>query len=319
MRIFIGAGLSALALLWPFAADAHGIAGNRFFPATLVVEDPFVADEAALPTISTHTESASDEGPKTRETEIEYEFAKRLTSRFGISVGQAYVFRDAKGPGGTAQGFGNVDVGARYQFLLDAAHEAVASLDLGFEIGGTGARRVEADRFSTFSPSLLFGKGFGDLPDSLALLRPVAVTGVIGADIPFERQTRSVSVDADTGDTDVEIERHPRTLTYGLTLQYSLAYLEANVRNIGLGPVARRLVPLVELAFETPLDGRGGARTTGTINPGFLWTGEKIQLGLEAIVPINTDSGADVGVRAQLHLYLDDLLSESAGRPLFGG
>jgi len=32
--------------------SAHGFAGKRFFPASLAVEDPFVADELALPTIS---------------------------------------------------------------------------------------------------------------------------------------------------------------------------------------------------------------------------------------------------------------------------
>ena len=31
-------------------AFAHGFAGNRFFPATLATDDPFVADELSLPT-----------------------------------------------------------------------------------------------------------------------------------------------------------------------------------------------------------------------------------------------------------------------------
>ena len=86
MHRYLCAGLSAIALFSPQLAAAHAILGNRFFPATLIVDDPFVADEAALPTVSTHTESASDEGPKTRETEISYEFAKRLTPHFGLSM-----------------------------------------------------------------------------------------------------------------------------------------------------------------------------------------------------------------------------------------
>jgi hypothetical protein len=315
MHRLIGAGLLAFALLSPLAAVAHGIVGMRFFPATLAVDDPFVADEAALPTVSTHTESASADGPKTRESEIEYEFAKRLTPHLGISVGQAYVFRDPAGKGGATQGFSNLGIGARYQFLTAPEHEAVASFDLGFELGGTGARQVEADRFSAVTPALLFGKGFGDLPEALAYLRPLAVTGMLGGTIPFSRKTRSVTIDEATGDVDTEIARHPSTIVYGLTLQYSLAYLSANVRDVGLSAFARRLVPLVELAFETPVDAPGEV-TTGTVNPGLLWTGQKIQLGLEAIIPVNTASGADVGVRAQLHLYLDDLISN---RPLFGG
>ncbi len=33
-------------------AYGHGFAGARFFPATLSTDDPFVADEFSMPTIS---------------------------------------------------------------------------------------------------------------------------------------------------------------------------------------------------------------------------------------------------------------------------
>jgi hypothetical protein len=39
--------MSALAVV-P-SADAHGIAGNRYFPGTLTFDDPAVADELILP------------------------------------------------------------------------------------------------------------------------------------------------------------------------------------------------------------------------------------------------------------------------------
>jgi hypothetical protein len=312
------AGACACILIYPLTAHAHGVAGKRFFPATLVVEDPFVADEAALPTISTLSESAGDEEPKTRETEFEFELAKRITRRFGISAEQAFVLRDPKGEEGTS-GFENLSLSARYQLAVDGPREAVAALDFGFEIGGTGTHRVEAETFSTFAPALFFGKGFGNLPDAVGFLRPFAITGAIGGRIPFERQSVSFHEDEATGDIETEIEPHPRALTYGFTLQYSLPYRAANVSAAGLPSFARRLIPLVECEFETPLNGKGGERTTGTINPGLLYVGSKIQLGLEAIVPINADSGANVGVRAQLHLYLDDILRETYGRPLFRG
>ena len=35
------------------SADAHGIAGNRFFVGTLTFDDPSVADEAVVPNFST--------------------------------------------------------------------------------------------------------------------------------------------------------------------------------------------------------------------------------------------------------------------------
>jgi hypothetical protein len=58
--------------------------------------------------------------------------------------------------------------------------------------------------------------------------------------------------------------------------------------------------------------------TTGTINPGVIWVGSYFQVGLEAIVPVNKESGSAVGVIGQLHLYLDDMFPTTIGRPLLG-
>src|SRR5207247_6478592 len=53
---------------------AHGFAGARFFPATLSTDDPFVADELSLPTVST-IRTPEDGG--TRETDISVDISKR--------------------------------------------------------------------------------------------------------------------------------------------------------------------------------------------------------------------------------------------------
>jgi hypothetical protein len=42
--------------------------------------------------------------------------------------------------------------------------------------------------------------------------------------------------------------------------------------------------------------------TTGTVNPGVIWVGGYFQVGLEAVIPINRESGSGVGVLGQLHL-----------------
>lgn len=295
---------------------AHGVAGNRFFPATLALEDPFVADELALPTISTLEESANEEELRTRETEYSAEWAKRITPRFSLSVEEALVHRNPRGEK-SETGFGNVEVGGKYQFFESDLYEAVASLQLSAKIGGTGARRVEAERFTTVTPTLLFGKGFGDLPDSFGYLRPIALTGAVGVAIPTSRRTTTTSVDPDTGDVDTETERHPHVLEWGFALEYSLPYLQSQVRNVGLGAPFDRLIPLVEFVFDTPLNRGEGGRTEGTVNPGVIWAGQHIQLGIEAQIPVNERSGRGVGVLGQLHFYLDDLFPNSLGRPLF--
>ena len=63
----------------------------------------------------------------------------------------------------------------------------------------------------------------------------------------------------------------------------------------------------------------GGGGTTGTINPGLLWSGQYTQLGIEAIVPVNRASGSNVGVLMQLHFYIDDIFPHTLGTPIFGG
>ena len=58
--------------------------------------------------------------------------------------------------------------------------------------------------------------------------------------------------------------------------------------------------------------------TTGTVNPGFIWVANTFQLGVEALILINRQSGTNVGVIAQLHLYLDDIDPHGIGKPIFG-
>ena len=69
----------------------HGLAGKRFFPATLAIEDPFVADELSLPTISSRKMPASGDEPVTRESALSIDMSKRVTENFGIGFGAPYV------------------------------------------------------------------------------------------------------------------------------------------------------------------------------------------------------------------------------------
>jgi len=50
-----------------------------------------------------------------------------------------------------------------------------------------------------------------------------------------------------------------------------------------------------------------------------IWVSNYFQVGLEAIIPINRDSGRNVGALAQLHFYIDDLFPTTIGKPIFGG
>lgn len=54
---------AALASIDPHPAAAHGFAGDRFFPATLLTDDPFVADELSLPTFTREPTAADGSQP----------------------------------------------------------------------------------------------------------------------------------------------------------------------------------------------------------------------------------------------------------------
>ncbi len=293
----------------------HGFAGARFFPATLSTDDPFVSDELSLPTVTT-IRTPDDGG--TRETDISMDLSKRITPEFAIEIGDAFTaLNPHEGP--AVNGFGNLELGGKYQFLKNDEHEAIVSIGLGVEVGGTGSRSAGGDSFSTWTPGIFFGKGFGDLPTAVRFLKPFALTGQVGIAIPTSASTRSVTVDVQTGERDIEVERHSNVLEWGFALEYSLIHLQSQVQDLHLRAPLDRLIPLVEFALETPFNRGEEAQTTGTIDPGIIWAGKYFQVGVEAVVPINERTGNNVGVIAQLHFFVDDLFPHSLGRPLFGG
>jgi hypothetical protein len=315
---FPGPAAPALALVLASLAGAaaHEVAGNRFFPATLAIDDPGVNDELAVPTIAM---TKSGDEPPVKQLDFSGEYSKRITEPLAISVGPTWTHLFAPGgPTGTgASGFHNLDTTLKYRFYKDPVHELIMSVGVSIEWGGSGASGVGADKFTTYTPTFFFGKGFGDLPDTVWWARPIALTGVVGYSIPGS--ARTLTFDPDTGDTDIEL--HPQFLNWGLSLQYSMPYLKSAVYDFGLPDFVNRLIPIVEASFQTPAANFAGTglRTTGTVNPGVIFVSNYFQVGLEAIIPINRDSGRNVGALAQLHIYLDDLFPTTIGKPIFGG
>src|SRR6266540_6987437 len=175
-RLSVSLIVAALLIGVASQAWAHGLIGKRFLPATLAIDDPFVADELSLPTIFHIQRRGSEESASTRETDLSGEFSKRLSPALGFSLGGTFKILDPD-PGKAVSRFDNLEVALKYVFFKSEAHETLLSLGLSWDVGGTGSKKVDAESFSTWTPSLFFGKGFGDLPDQLDLLKPLAVTG----------------------------------------------------------------------------------------------------------------------------------------------
>ncbi|HMB86459.1 MAG TPA: hypothetical protein VKS62_08740 [Methylomirabilota bacterium] len=284
---------------------AHGLIGQRFFPATLAIDDPFVADELSLPTVLHIRNRGSDESPPTLQTDLSGELSKRLSPNLGLSLGGTYTFLDPI-PGKSTSGFDNMEVSLKYVFWQNAEHETLLSAGASWEIGGTGSKKIGADSFDTVTPQFFFGKGFGDLPDAVDWLKPAALTGALGLAIPVRRLNKTFSLD-DDGNVQTTHDLNPKTFNWGFSVQYNLQYLQSFVRDVGLPAPFNRMIPVVEFAMQTPIEGPHTGRTTGTINPGIIWFGRYMQLSVEAVIPANTMTGKNVGVLAQIHFYLDDI------------
>src|SRR6202795_2636702 len=319
------AGLPRLALTLAIAlvplngGFAHEIVGNRFFPATIGIDDPGVNDELSLPTVDSFK---TGDVPPVRQRDISAEFSKRITEDFAISFGSTYSFLGPIDPTAAgANGFQNLETTFKYRVYRNPEHEFVMSVGLSVEWGGSGTAGVGADPFNPYTPTVYFGKGLGDLPDTLSWIRPVAITGQFGYAIPGRSSTTTFGIDPDSGGPTSDTEFHPRVLNWGATIQYSMPYLKSAVVDLGLPDFINHLIPLVEATMQTPVANTltSGTMTTGTINPGVIWAGNTFQVGVEALIPINRQSGSNVGVIAQLHLYLDDIDPRGIGKPLFGG
>jgi hypothetical protein len=314
-RRLLGSILFPILLLQPLyspgPALAHGFAGDRFFPATISTDDPFAASELSLPTISYSRQPGS---PPTKTINFSSDLSLLVLPNVAVTLGDGYQWQKADGQSAQT-GFNNFTANVLYEFFENDEHETILSAGLTTEFGGTGSRSVGSSSFSTLTPIIYFGKGLGDLPTNLNLLRPFAVTGEFGLAMPTRSSDRSVTFNAANGQTQVTSAPNPDVFQWGFAVEYSLIYLQEHVKDIGLRAPFDRLIPLVEFSLSTPVDRHGGT-TTGTINPGIIWSGKYCQVGIEAVLPVNEHTGFNPGVVGQLHFYLDDILPKIFSKPL---
>jgi hypothetical protein len=302
-RFIVGAGFIAGAVMLvgkPDHAGAHGFAGDRFFPATILTDDPFVADEMSLPTFTRPPTGADG----THEYDLDFDISKRITPDLGFTLGYGWV-RSHTPAMPTVTGFGSpLNTGLQYQLFINPEHELMALAGLNVSWAHTGrVAALGAPDFTTLTPTFDFGKGFGDLPDTVPFIRPFAITGNLSADFPTKTESAGIP--------------NTNNFNYGFAFEYSLEYLQHHVKDVGLTAPFDHMIPLVEVAFTTPLNRiTPGVRTTGTVQPGIIWSGPYYQVGAEAILPINTLSGKGLGGLVQLHFYLDDIFPKTIGQPL---
>jgi hypothetical protein len=291
------------------AAHAHGIAGNRYFPGTLTFDDPAVADEAIMPNFSSlkHPDSGAD----VTDNRINWSFTRLLTPTVGIFIDSSWIARNW---GVTNRsGFDVTSLGIKWEVYRDNPHETLISANLAWGIGHSGAQGVNANAPDTIRPGIFFGKGFGDLPDSVSWLRPFGVTGAFVLEHPTGGVSTNLGIDPITGQLGPMLTRNVDILHWGFAVEFSTLYLTSRFTG---GPPKEeplnQLVPLVEFAF----DSSRGTKSIATMNPGLSYVAVTWQIAVEAIVPLNSASGRHIGARTQLLLFLDDLAPSLFGKPL---
>ncbi len=285
----------SILLALPGAAWAHAIAGMRVFPATMSFDDPGVANE-----FSANYGTINAYGVTTDTLSLAY--AKTITPRFGLSMATDYN-RITQSGAANQSGWDNLTVGGAYQLFVNAPHEAIGMLAVSDSLADSGTGGIGSN-YSTISPEFAFGKGMGDLPWSMRYLRPLALSGAISEDLPSD-------------------STQPRMLNWGVSLQYSIPYLQDFVKEVGLGAPFNNLIPIVEYTQSQCVDSHavcqssGNLNDTGSINPGVIWIGHYYQVGLEAQIPANSASGNHIGILLGVDIYLDDVMPHSLGAPIF--
>ena len=295
----LGTALVAAAALAAVPAAAHVVVGVRLFPVTLTFDDPGVADEATLPAIVT-----PPAGNGQRLGQLQWEYDKTITPTTALIYNQGY---DALWQPGekVRNGFENVFLTAKWQLYTDPEHESVVSLGVIRELGGNSATQaIGGDAYGSTAPSIYFGQGFGFMP--IPALRPFAITGEGNYVIADHRLN-----------SDGDNSGNPNAWLGGLSLQYSIPYLQSQVHDFGLPDFIGRLIPLVETTWYSPAERPAyGLPSTFTIAAGAIYMADAYQSGLELLIPGNKASGRHLGALWQLHFFFDDLFPNTIGKPL---
>jgi hypothetical protein len=291
-------------------AYAHGFAGDHMFISTLLIDDPNVSDEASLPTLQFLPSQAAG-GGTSYNYNMGFEFDKRITENFGFAINNGYTWLTQPGTK-TANGWDNIVVTLKYKPYVNAEHEFMVSVGVQREFarsganGSNGAALGNDDSGST-GPTVYFGKGFGDLP--IGVLRPLALTG----ELTYTIADKGLKVDSAGNALN---NGNSNAWSGGLSLQYSMRYLSAQVKDYGLPDFVNKLTPVAELSWSSSASRPNQTQTQYLWGLGVNYTATTWAVGIEALVPGNSATGSHLGVIAQFHLYFDDLLPNSLGKPI---
>jgi hypothetical protein len=313
--------LCVCALLRPPPAFAHAVCGSRVYPVTLTMDDPGVADEITVPqVVYTRTAAGGGAGPG-HDTSLLLEYDKRLTDEIGFAFNEGWNINQTDGAK-TQYGWDDLTITAKWSKCLSPDHDFILAVGVIREFGHTGTLHTGADVYGNTVPTVYFGKDLEEV--ALPALQPVAITGEFSYVLEdkglkyqpaFPAATQSgLSPQAQPAPLQLN-NGNPNQVSASFSVQYSIPFLQAQIKDYGLPEPFAHLIPLVETNY-TGTTTSPGAPSTWTVAVGTIYLRTWYQVGLEALIPANKAAGTNVGVLAQFHVFLDDLYPNSIGAPL---
>ena len=218
-------------------------------------------------------------------------------SSFSLFVG--YQRLEQEGEQTSASGFSNLGLAYKRVLLSLPLHEFVFTISPSLELP-VGSRSVGSESHPRAGGDLLFQKGFGDLPDSLSMLRPAGIEGDAG----WESKVTGARDDL---------------LSANFELEYSLRYLDANVAGGFVPHAIRDLTPHLDFEYAQYLSAhRNSSQPDFELTPAIAWLNSTFEINLGAQVALNR---ASQGTGAIAFVWLlgvsYDQLVPALGRNLF--
>jgi hypothetical protein len=212
--------------------------------------------------------------------------------RFSLSVATAWHhISPFEGP--SADGFENLELGAKWAFFYSLKHEFLTSVGLVVQLP-VGAAGIREQSHTSLGPVFLWEKGFGDLPNVpvLKFLRPFGIQSDVGY-LPALGGHTSHELFADG------------------VLEYSLRYLSNNVYDIGLKSPFRNLFLFTELNYDQLVAGPPGETFPNILmTPGIAYVGYRFQVSVGTQFALNNASvaGTHAAVLGLLDIFYDSTI-----------
>ncbi|MBF6569847.1 MAG: hypothetical protein IVW54_13335 [Candidatus Binataceae bacterium] len=217
-----------------------------------------------------------------------------------LTLGDDWIYQSPR-RGKSASGFNELELLPKWAFLTMPEHEFRLSLGMRIIIPA-GSPSVEAQHHTQLGPEFLWVKGMGELGNDglIKYLRPFAVQGDFGY-VPALGGRTWHEMFADN------------------VIEYSMPYLNNNVKDLGLGWPLRNLYPYIEFNYDQLVSGPPG-QTFPQIaaTPGIAFMNYYVELSIATQFALNHASvaGNHATVIGLLDLFIDDIFPPTNWTPL---